>query len=63
MLRGQKKFAHVFDPKTVSLVVKAFKYGMSIEELGHLMAVKPPLIEEFIRMAMTGKSIMIGGRR
>lgn len=54
MLRGQKKLAHLFESKTVGLVVKSFKYGMSIEELAHLMAVKPALIEEFIRMVMTG---------
>lgn len=63
MLRGQKKLTHLFEPKTVGLVVKAFQYGMSIEELGHLMNVKPELIEAFIRMVMTGKSIVIGGRR
>ena len=62
MLRGQKKLTHLFTPKTVGLIMKAFQCGLSVKELAHLMAVEPALIEEFIRMVMTGKPIVIGGR-
>lgn len=53
-VRGQSKLLHLFDPRTIAIIVSCFKGGIGIEDLAHLMQVEPALIEEQIRLVMNG---------